>query len=120
MNKKYEWPGVECGSAEYQRLWRLANREHCLDYHRDYDKKMYALHLQRETERRNRYIKQNPEKFKAHQKVYIAVKAGKLFKQPCEVCGIQKVIAHHTDYSKPLDVLWLCQYHHKQWHTNNN
>jgi hypothetical protein len=24
--------------------------------------------------------------------------------------------AHHPDYSKPLDVVWLCDDHHKQAH----
>jgi hypothetical protein len=31
--------------------------------------------------------------------------------QPCKVCG-DKAQAHHHDYSKPLEVEWLCQKHH--------
>lgn len=37
--------------------------------------------------------------------------------QPCEVCGsVERVHAHHKDYSKPLEVTWLCPFHHKQAH----
>ena len=40
--------------------------------------------------------------------------------QPCEVCGSDNHIhRHHSDYKKPLDVMFLCSKHHKQWHNNN-
>ena len=59
-----------------------------------------------------RYKLANPEKVRAHIAVRAAVKRGKLCKQPCEVCGCLEVQAHHEDYSKPLDVRWLCKSHH--------
>lgn len=34
---------------------------------------------------------------------------------PCERCGA-KAHAHHEDYDKPLEVVWLCPIHHKQRH----
>ena len=116
---KYHWEGVEYGSAEYHRLWRLANNEHSREYHREYDKKMYKEKLERESARRRRYIEKYPDRFKANQKVYRAIKSGKLIKQPCLYCGVDKVVAHHKDYSKPLEVLWLCQYHHKLEHNRD-
>lgn len=45
-----------------------------------------------------------------------AVARGKMKKLPCEVCGAEKVEAHHLDYSKPLDVMWLCRKHHANLH----
>jgi len=48
-----------------------------------------------------------------------AVRDGRLFKWPaCAVpdCESTRPVAHHPDYSRPLDVIWLCQAHHKQAH----
>jgi hypothetical protein len=45
-----------------------------------------------------------------------AIKYGKLTPMPCEVCGKQKTQGHHEDYSKPLDVVWLCVRHHQDRH----
>jgi len=60
--------------------------------------------------------KQEPEKRIARELARTAIKRGKLLRVPCEVCGNAKVDAHHEDYSKPLDVRWLCRKHHLQHH----
>jgi hypothetical protein len=41
-----------------------------------------------------------------------------LDRKPCEICG-EIAEAHHDDYSKPLDVKWLCFSHHRQHHYSN-
>lgn len=56
--------------------------------------------------------KKYPEKYKARRKVYDAVRRGKMQRLPCEVCGDPKSQGHHVDYSKPLEVKWLCAKHH--------
>lgn len=48
--------------------------------------------------------------------LYAAVKRGEIQKQCCEICGSANVHAHHSDYSKPLDVIWLCPKHHAWIH----
>ncbi len=55
----------------------------------------------------------NPEKSRARALVGYAVKSGKIQKQPCK-CGETKVQAHHHDYSKPLDVQWMCFKCHRE------
>lgn len=59
----------------------------------------------------------NPKKRYAHEQVAYAIKTGRLEKGSCEICGSLKAVAHHDDYDKPLVVRWLCQVHHKQWHS---
>lgn len=50
----------------------------------------------------------HPEKYRARTAVSNAVRDGRLCRKPCEQCGADKAQAHHHDYSKPLDVEWLC------------
>ncbi len=57
---------------------------------------------------------------KAHNMVRNAVKTGKLVRQPCCRCGNPKTVAHHEDYDKPLDVMWLCQVCHTKRHKEIN
>lgn len=47
-------------------------------------------------------------KIRAREKCAYAVLIGQIVKQPCE-CGAEQSEAHHDDYSKPLDVRWLCK-----------
>ena len=63
-----------------------------------------------------RYEKKYPEKRLARLFVLSALNSGKLKKLPCIVCGSLKSQAHHEDYSKPLEVIWLCALHHKRLH----
>lgn len=44
-----------------------------------------------------------------------AVLNGKIIREPCELCG-EAAEAHHDDYSRPLDVRWLCRKHHVEHH----
>lgn len=57
-----------------------------------------------------------PERVKAREQVYCAIKSGKLIKKPCVVCGDRDSCAHHEDYAKPLCVVWLCRKHHRERH----
>ena len=57
-----------------------------------------------------------PEKNKARQAVARALASGVLLRLDCEHCGNPKSEAHHPNYSKPLDVVWLCLPCHRAEH----
>lgn len=56
----------------------------------------------------------------AQRDVLLAVKAGRLAPRPCDCGSDKKPQAHHTDYSRPLAVMWLCPKCHYAWHRNND
>lgn len=58
-----------------------------------------------------------PDARRAKDAVSYALKTGRLVKGCCEVCDTtERIHAHHEDYSKPLDVHWLCALHHRRLH----
>ena len=59
---------------------------------------------------------QTSRKVLARAKVQYALQRGLLVRLSCQICGQQKAQAHHEDYSRPLDVIWLCPQHHAQLH----
>jgi hypothetical protein len=62
----------------------------------------------------------NKDKRHTHSLTATAVRNGVITKRCCEACGALDTEAHHEDYSKPLDVVWLCDKHHKQRHRELN
>lgn len=119
-----------CARADVRR-----NYEANADYYRQYDKLRANLphrvagriaYAKSDAGKRSanlakrRFIERNPEKRAAHIAVKNAIRDGRLNRQSCEVANDCKgrVEAHHDDYSKPLDVRWLCKKHHDQHHAN--
>jgi len=64
----------------------------------------------------NRKSNIDPKKKLATQTVGNAIRDKRIVKKPCAVCGKSNVHAHHEDYSKPLDVVFLCIRHHNDRH----
>lgn len=110
------------------------NRARKIEYYREFDRARSNLPHRVEAraayaqtpegkEARSRgsvaWNKRNPVKKAASTAVNNAVRDGRLTGQPCEICGKDKAQAHHGDYSKPLDVRWLCSKHHAEWHKHN-
>ena len=100
----------ECTKVDVRENYR-ARREKYAAYERERNKRPERKLAQREYTKRR-----PPEKKAAHYAVGNAVRDGRLTPKPCEVCGSTKVQAHHDDYSRPLDVRWLCFVHHMAHH----
>lgn len=62
----------------------------------------------------------NAEKKRANCAVNNAIRDGRMIRKPCSVCGEPNAQGHHEDYSKPLDVVWLCRRHHADRHLEIN
>jgi len=109
-------------STEYIRNHKEAHNAACNKWYRNNAKK----HLEdgrkwkknnpeivREIARRAR--KKHPERMRAYDAVKWAVKTRKLIRpEKCSKCNREsKVEAHHEDYHKKLDVIWLCRQCHE-------
>ena len=62
------------------------------------------------------YQKYHPKKTNARSLVRKAIKLGVLVRGVCTFCPNTKTEAHHENYNKPLDVIWLCDLHHQHLH----
>ena len=83
--------------VEYNRGWRENNRDLVLKYG-------------------NKWRDNNRQKYRAEDLVRYYIKTGKIKRDCCEICDDQNSHAHHDDYSKPLEVHWLCRTHHSEYH----
>ena len=95
--------------------WVLSERKR----HREKSKRYRELGIISKNNAQKKWALNNPEKKQAHRRLQSALKLGKLHRHPCFICG-NKAQAHHDDYSKPLDVVWVCSKHHGELHVKIN
>lgn len=118
-HKEYHLANKETIHAKHKEYY-AQNKEAILERQKKWDRKHIAAH--RKAQRRYQAIHKveiSKKYGQASDYVRKAIKQGSLRKKFCEICGEQKVEAHHCDYNKPLDVMWLCKKHHAEWHRNN-
>jgi len=60
--------------------------------------------------------KRYPQRLRAREIAYQAIRSGKLVREDCEECGSPFTQAHHNNYNHPLKVRWLCVQHHREYH----
>lgn len=60
--------------------------------------------------------KKQDNKRKSRELLRYRVYSGDIKKLPCTFCGNINSNAHHEDYSKPFEVIWLCRKHHMLVH----
>lgn len=94
------------------------NRKEKLEYYREYDRQRGSRQDYSYTKE---YREKYPNKYKAHVKVNNYLRDSKIIKlELCELCGSsENIVGHHDDYLRPLDIRWLCQGCHVQWHKEN-
>lgn len=66
------------------------------------------------------WSERHPEAVAARRRLRQAVAKGHVTPAPCcqeRDCSERKLDAHHANYSRELEVLWLCRQHHRQIHS---
>jgi hypothetical protein len=113
---------IECTKADVR-----ANRAARIEYYRAYDRSRAnepnrkAARIARAKANQRPRPETDPAKRAARIEVGNAVRDGRLKKAPeCEICSISGDLhGHHEDYSKPLEVIWVCTachvFIHKYW-----
>jgi hypothetical protein len=114
--------GLECRTCTRVRVKnnKRANKE----YYRIYQaskKQPYKKRTDKEANRARaaKWYAANKHKRAAHDKVSKALSSGRLVKpEACQSCGAScaRIEGHHKDYSKPLEVEWLCDPCHSDAH----
>lgn len=89
--------------AEYKAKYNIENKEKLAEYKAKYFPE---------------YRTKNKEKIVARAALMSQIKSGGLVRpENCSICGIKcKPDGHHHNYSRPLDVTWLCRSCHQQIH----
>lgn len=108
----------ECTKSDVKKHYREAiDRIKAYDIERNKTKERKEMQGRMSRTARTKY----PIKFGARAIVGNAVRDGRITKPTsCQTCGKQKQLdGHHSDYAKPLDVMWLCRQCHNDWHKVN-
>ena len=118
----------ECTKADV-----LAHRQENLEKIREYDRERSMLPHRVQARKEygktengkaarkramDNFRKNNKEKYKAHTMVKNALRNGSIQKpEICSSCGASgRIEGHHHDYSKPLEIEWLCNSCHRDRH----
>jgi hypothetical protein len=104
---------------ERNKKWHLKNPEKRKEYDKKYRLKDSVKELRRAWYKAQEYHKTVEQK--ARKALYYAVKVGEIVRPTtCSRCKEEGYIeGHHYDYSKPLDVIWLCKKCHAKEHLQN-
>ena len=94
------------------------NRNDKLDRYREYDRERgkNADRIKASVEINRAWRAEDKRRSAAHGAVARAIRSGVLVRGVCMRCSETKTVAHHEDYDKKLEVMWLCQPCHKQRH----
>ena len=102
---------------DWYRKYRQKNRLKLREYNREYNREWRSVNGYHNE---IKWREEHPEAVRASQILRYAIRKGVIKKKPCVVCGSPKSQGHHEEYSKPLEVTWLCAVCHKKHHQKTN
>jgi hypothetical protein len=126
LEEFYKHPRMEDGHVnkckECNKKDVTANRNKNIEKFRAYDRERAKIpeRIKANAEVNRAWRAEDKRRSIAHNAVARAIHNGSLFRLPCIRCKEEKSLAHHEDYDKPLEVIWLCQPCHKQRHKEIN
>lgn len=102
---------------------KFCTRENDRERNRRVDRQLYIKEWevsdrgrQLRSERRKADRNANKVKYRAYRQINKLIHEGFIERMPCEICGELNGNGHHTDYTQPLVVVWLCPKHHANAH----
>ncbi len=90
-----------------------ARRKNRLRYHRVKLTPQYRIRITRKQKLRRAV---HPDKYKARRKVMHEIEMGRMVRGVCACGSTENIQAHHEDYSKPMEVVWMCAVCHRKHH----
>lgn len=112
---------IRYSTSKYRKWHRQNAKQHRLKYPEKYKNAQHKFYKNH----RSKVLHKNKTIYKkqkwARAKVQTALETGKLIKPAeCEFCykKTKYLHAHHKDYSKPLEIIWLCKDCHGHIHAS--
>jgi len=108
----------ECVKATVARTDKAYKARRGIEYARENSRRHKQRHQAKYTEKQREWRVDSPLKYKAHNRAGKAIRLGKLQRpKECERCGAMgRIEGHHPDYTKPLEIQWLCSRCHMKEH----
>lgn len=112
----------ECKICHCKISIKTRDKEKARESNRKYMGRARKNNLEKFRKRERSRIREKDEKYFARLELHNAVKRGDIVKPKCcENCGKEeRLTAHHDDYSKPLEVSWLCYRCHGKRHRKDS
>lgn len=101
IKSKARWVRTFEHQSNQRKAWRAKNKQKVVAY-------------------ADKQTKKDRLKVRVRQAVQRKIRRGEIERLPCSVCGDPNSQAHHEDYSKPFDIVFLCPKHHSERHAEIN